>query len=72
MYRPPSKDSQPTTWIPMARYTWYWSGTATLESNGWVLSNDAGGNNNGGQGVAHDVHPTWTRFSPSPFGFKPF
>ncbi len=70
MYKPPSVDSQPTTWIPMGYYTWRWRGTATLGQSGWVLS----GTTPSGKDLEpfeRHVHPTWqlNKISPSPFGF---
>jgi hypothetical protein len=67
MYRPPSQENQPTTWIPMAKYTWRWQGTATFENNAWVLTAASGAKDDDPDGT--EDHPTWNKFSPSPFGF---
>jgi hypothetical protein len=65
MFKPPSVQSQPTTWIPMAKYTWQWSGAAEKQGGTWVLTASGGGND--GQPVDSKEHPEWTTFSPSPF-----
>ena|ERR1041384_5565678 len=65
MYMPPSVQNQPTTWIPLARYTWKWNGTAT-KGTGWSLTSSP----TSGQGSNNDLnldffeHPGWTKVSP--------
>lgn len=65
MYRPPSVQNQPTTWIPLRRYTWQWSGVAERIEGVWYLTSSGGG-------VVMDpddltIHPEWTTFSPANF-----
>jgi hypothetical protein len=65
MFQPPSKDGQPTTWIPMAKYTWSWSGSASKVGGQWALTSS-----HGGFDLFPDKffdHPEWNTFSPSPF-----
>lgn len=68
MYKPPSHASQPTVWIPMAKYTWDWSGDATRSSatSAWSLTKQDP--NPSSPGVNY-VHPEWNLFSWSPFNF---
>lgn len=64
MFQPPSQDGQPTTWIPMARYTWSWNGSASKVGGQWALASS------GSNVVKPDEffeHPEWNTFSPSPF-----
>lgn len=64
MFRPPAVAGQGTTWIPLASYTWYWSGTAERQEGSWVLTQPDSGNSIPGDEF---MHPTWNTFSPSPF-----
>ena len=66
MFKPPSKDSQPTTWIPMASYTWSWNGTAEKQGGQWTLT-ASGGSGAQYQAAESFNHPEWNYFSPSPF-----
>lgn len=74
MYMPPPKDGQPTTWIPIARYTWNWQGSATKSSQTapWVQGVFNGVANL--PAVLSVTHPDWTVTSPGQilfFGFIP-
>jgi hypothetical protein len=75
MYKPPSSAGQPTTYIPIARYTWSWGGQAkrTYSNNSWgpfaLQAGAYGGMND--PPVEFFTHPTWTKVSPSPFSFAP-
>jgi hypothetical protein len=64
MFKPPSKDNQPTEWIPMARYTWSWHGTADKQSGQWDLDPKDGQVDT--TPVEYFDHPEWNTFSPSP------
>ena len=77
MYRPPpAVGSQPTTYIPIARYTWAWHGEATRtqipntnQFNPWQLVSSGGG----ASGAAREFfdHQSWNGISPGTFGFGP-
>ena len=76
MYRPPALGNQPTTYIPIARYTWAWNGEAsrtfnnnTNAFNPWQLISSGGGM----MGAPEEwfFHPSWNKTSRSPFGFAP-
>ena len=38
MYNPPAVGSQNTVWVPLANYTWSWSGTVSWLNNQWTLT----------------------------------
>jgi hypothetical protein len=65
----PAVQGQSTTWIPMARYTWSWYGTAEKQSGVWVLTTPTTGHGKHGEPVVWYDHPEWTRVTFSPFGF---
>jgi hypothetical protein len=69
MYMPPSVNSRPTAWIPIASYTWAWGGSATLATGATVWTLNPGAPT-GGQPAESFVHPKWQDFSPGNFGFK--
>jgi hypothetical protein len=75
MYRPPAQGGQPTTWIPIARYTWTWKGAAerTFANGIWsAYSLDPGSRGTVTSAPrCTEIHPFWNKTSPSPFGFKP-
>ena len=70
MYKPPPVGTQRTTWIPMARYTWAWKGTATWNAQygRWDLTNIIPSGKIS-EPVAYSVHPAWNLWTPPGFGF---
>jgi hypothetical protein len=67
MFRPPSANGQPTTWIPTMRYTWKWHGLANKTNGQWVLDPGVSKSGPGPLDSNNFEHPQWTAFSPSPF-----
>lgn len=68
MYRPPAVGTQPTTWIPIASYTWRWQGIATLIQGTWQLSNASAASD--GIDEQEVAHPAWTLTSSFPINFQ--
>lgn len=69
MYRPPAVGTMLTTWIPMASYTWAWSGSAQKSLGTWSLLPGATLPLIGARNPSV-IHPTWSIVSTSPFGFE--
>lgn len=66
MYKPPQKGDRTTTWIPMAKYTWQWRGTATNTANGWNLTGTTPSGLTSPR-VTTNIHPEWDAVLASPF-----
>lgn len=60
MYKPPQVGSQGTTWIPIAKYTWNWSGTADKQSGAWQLT--AYSHPTHSAPAQNFMHPTWSQY----------
>lgn len=68
MFRPPSKDNQPTTWIPMASYEWSWYGGAFKVNGQWLPDPDSDGGRHD-EPVEDFMHPEWSDWASRPLVF---
>lgn len=74
MYKPPQVGSQGTCWIPMAHYTWDWSGEAARSGGvgSWsLISTPTGHGSNGDLDLNYTTFPTWSKTTPTPFWMYP-
>lgn len=69
IYRPPSAQNSPTTWIPLSKYEWGWAGTASrsIPSENW---NFTPGQTYYGEPLDTKEFPAWVGISPGQFGFQ--
>lgn len=67
MYRPPSVDGQPTTWIPMLRYKWGWSSVTEKLNGVWTPPSGSGGAT--AMPAEHFDHPEWNTSEPYPLTY---
>ena len=68
MFKPPSKDGQPTVWIPLHRLEWSWDGAAAKQSGIWSLTSSSV---NADTPLEDFFHPEWTQVVLPPIIFYP-